>query len=285
MNISTKNQNSRFSLGNLVYFIFFIVVCVVVLVPLVYLFMNSLKLPRDFLKIPPTFLPETVTLSHYQGLFTTPKTLNYFSNSLTVTSITTLLTILFSSFAAYGLARMKLSKQALGMVIFTFLFIRFYPKVTTIMPYFIIMRKLNLLDTIWAVILGHLGITIPFVTWLMLVVYNDLPYSIEEAAIVDGATPLQRFLRIVFPMTAPSVASSAILAAFMSWNEFLIASSITRRDATVLSIAVASFVSDKGIQWGPMSAMSLIMILPMLVFALAAQKYLVNGLTFGAVKG
>ena len=86
-------------------------------------------------------------------------------------------------------------------------------------------------------------------------------------------------------MTAPSVASSAILAAFMSWNEFLIASSITRRDATVLSIAVASFVSDKGIQWGPMSAMSLIMILPMLLFALSAQKYLVNGLTFGAVKG
>ncbi len=157
------------------------------------------------------------------------------------------------------------------MVVFSFLFIRFYPKVTTVMPYFIIMRKMNLLDTVWAVILGHLGITIPFVTWLMLVVYNDLPYSIEEAALVDGAAPIQRFGRIVFPMTAPSVASSAILAAFMSWNEFLIASSVTRRSATVL--------------WGAMSSMSLIMILPMLLFALGAQKYLVKGLTFGAVKG
>lgn len=283
--ILEKNSTNKISAWMVISYIFFVFAALIVVVPLLYLLANSLKLPRDFLKIPPSFLPETVTFGHYQSLFTTPKTLKYFLNSLQVTTITTAFTILFGSFAAYGLARMKLSKQALGMVIFTFLFIRFYPKVTTIMPYFIIMRKLNLLDTTWAVILGHLGITIPFVTWLMLVVYNDLPYSIEEAAVVDGATPLQRFLRIVFPMTAPSVASSSILAAFMSWNEFLIASSITRRNATVLSIAVASFVSDKGIQWGPMSAMSLIMILPMLIFALAAQKYLVNGLTFGAVKG
>lgn len=267
------------------YYILVVISAFVVLVPIIYLVMNSLKLPRDFLKVPPTFLPEVVTLKHYASLFTKAKTLKYFTNSLTVTSVTTFVTIILGSFAAYGLSRMKLSKHALGMVIFTFLFIRFYPKVTTIMPYFIIMRKLNLLDTVWAVILGHLGITIPFVTWLMLVVYNDLPYSIEEAALVDGATPIQRFLMIIFPMTAPSVASSAILASFMSWNEFLIASSITRRDATVLSIAVASFVSDKGIQWGQMAAMSLIMILPMLLFALVAQKYLVNGLTFGAVKG
>lgn len=279
-----KKQPSQIAIS-IIYYGFVIISSLIVLVPIIYLVMNSLKLPRDFLKIPPTFLPEIITLKHYASLFTNPKTIKYFTNSLVVTSVTTIVTIVLGSFAAYGLSRMKLSKHALGMVVFTFLFIRFYPKVTTIMPYFIIMRKLNLLDTVWAVILGHLGITIPFVTWLMLVVYNDLPYSIEEAALVDGATPIQRFIRIIFPITAPSVASSAILASFMSWNEFLIASSITRRDATVLSIAVASFVSDKGIQWGPMSAMSLIMILPMLLFALFAQKYLVSGLTFGAVKG
>ncbi len=280
-----EQQEQKSRIYSLFYAVFFLSALMVVVIPLLYLILNSMKLPRDFLKVPPSFFPEVITLKHYRDLFSNPKTLNYFENSLTVTSITTLITILFSSFAAYGLARMKLSKQALAMVVFSFLFIRFYPKVTTVMPYFIIMRKMNLLDTVWAVILGHLGITIPFVTWLMLVVYNDLPYSIEEAALVDGAAPIQRFGRIVFPMTAPSVASSAILAAFMSWNEFLIASSVTRRSATVLSIAVASFVSDKGIQWGAMSSMSLIMILPMLLFALGAQKYLVKGLTFGAVKG
>ena len=189
MHDNSKNRSPENLLHSTLYYTFFIAAVIVVVIPLLYLVMNSLKLPRDFLKVPPSFLPETVTFKHYQSLFTTPKTLNYFSNSLTVTTVTTAITILFSSFAAYGLARMKLSKQALGMVVFTFLFIRFYPKVTTIMPYFIIMRKLNLLDTSWAVILGHLGITIPFVTWLMLVVYNDLPYSIEEAALVDGATP------------------------------------------------------------------------------------------------
>jgi multiple sugar transport system permease protein len=180
---------------------------------------------------------------------------------------------------------MHLPAKILGVITFLFLFIRFYPRVTTIIPYFLIMRELDLLDTIWAVIIGHLGLTIPFVTWLLIVVFNDLPPDIEEAAIVDGANPWQRFWRVILPMARPSVASAAILTAFLSWNEFFIAASVTRRDARVLSIAVAGFVSDKGIQWGPMAAMSVIMIVPMVLFALSVQGHLLRGITLGAVKG
>ena len=139
-------------------------------------------------------------------------------------------------------------------------------------PFFLVMRQFDLLDTVWAIVIGHLGITIPFVTWLMLVVFQDLPQEIEEAAIVDGASVWQRFWRVVLPIVMPSVSAAAILTAFLSWNEFLIASSVARRKASVLSIAVASFVSDKGIQWGPMAAMSVVMIVPMIIFALFAQK-------------
>ena len=152
-------------------------------------------------------------------------------------------------------------------------------------PYFLVMRQFGLLDTVWAIIIGHLGITIPFVTWLMLIVFQDLPREVEEAAMVDGADPLQRFWQVALPMAAPGVASAAILTAFLSWNEFLIASSVAKRQAQVLSIAVASFVTDKGIQWGPMAAMAVIMIVPMILFALFVQRYLVRGITLGAVKG
>ncbi|MCP4367887.1 MAG: carbohydrate ABC transporter permease, partial [Deltaproteobacteria bacterium] len=155
----------------------------------------------------------------------------------------------------------------------------------TVIPYFLIMRQFKLLDTVWAIIIGHLGITIPFVTWLMLIVFNELPKGIEEAAVVDGANPWQRFWHVVLPMTAPGVASAAILTAFLSWNEFLIAASVARRKASVLSIAVASFVTDKGILWGQMSAMSVVMIVPMILFALFVQRYLIRGITLGAVKG
>lgn len=261
------------------------IACLAVLIPLAYLFINSIKLPREFLTVPPTILPSEVTFEHYQQAFGNPKTSRFFTNSLVVSSVTTAITIIFGTLAAYGLARMGLSIRCLSLVVFVFLFIRFYPRVTTVIPYFLIMRQFKLLDTVWAIIIGHLGITIPFVTWLMLIVFNELPKGIEEAAVVDGANPWQRFWHVVLPMTAPGVASAAILTAFLSWNEFLIAASVARRKATVLSIAVASFVTDKGILWGQMSAMSVVMIVPMILFALFVQRYLIRGITLGAVKG
>ena len=261
------------------------IACLVVIVPLGYLIINSIKLPRQFLTIPPTIFPNEITFEHYQDLIDDPKTIKFFRNSLTVAFWTTAITIVFGTLAAYGLARMRLSAKLLGFVTFIFLFIRFYPRVTTVIPFFLVMRQFDLLDTVWAIVIAHLGITIPFATWLMLVVFQDLPMEIEEAAVVDGANVWQRFWRVVLPITMPSVAAAAILTAFLSWNEFLIAASVARRQASVLSIAVASFVSDKGIQWGPMAAMSVVMIVPMIVFALFAQKYLIRGITFGAVKG
>ena len=259
--------------------------CLVVIIPLAYLVINSIKLPREFLTIPPTILPSEVTFEHYEDLLDDKKTMRYFRNSLTVTLWTTGITILAGTLAAYGLARMRLSARILAAVTFTFLFIRFYPRVTTVIPFFLVMRQFDLLDTVWAIIVGQLGITIPFVTWLMLVVFQEMPPEIEEAAVVDGASVWQRFWRVALPIVMPSVSAAAILTAFLSWNEFLIASSVARRKASVLSIAVAGFVSDKGIQWGPMAAMSILMIVPMIVFALFAQKYLIKGITFGAVKG
>ncbi|MCP4361546.1 MAG: carbohydrate ABC transporter permease, partial [Chloroflexi bacterium] len=151
-----------------------IIACLAVLIPLAYLIINSIKLPREFLTVPPTILPSEVTFEHYQQAFGNPKTFRFFSNSLIVSSVTTVITIVFGTLAAYGLARMGLSVRCLSLVVFVFLFIRFYPRVTTVIPYFLIMRQFKLLDTVWAIIIGHLGITIPFVTWLMLIVFNEL---------------------------------------------------------------------------------------------------------------
>lgn len=262
-----------------------VIAVLVVLIPLAYLIINSLKLPREFLTTPPTIIPSAITLEHYQEIFNDEDTVQVFTNSLMVASATTIITIICATLAAYGLSRLHLPSKWLGLVVFIFLFIRFYPRVTTIIPYFLVMRQLDLLDTVWAIVIGHLGITIPFVTWMMLIVFNELPKEIEEAAVVDGANVWQRFWSVALPLTAPGIVSAAILTAFLSWNEFLIASSVARRDASVLSMAVASFVSDKGIQWGQMSAMSVIMIVPMILFALVMQRYLIRGITLGAVKG
>jgi len=261
------------------------IACLSVLIPLAYLVINSVKLERDLFAIPPVIIPRQITFDYFHATLTSPKTLRFLTNSLIVTSITTVITVVVSTLASYGLARMGLRAGWIGAIIFIFLFIRFYPRITTVIPYFLVMRQFDLLDTVWAIIIGHLGITIPFVTWLMLIVFQDLPREVEEAAMVDGATAWQRFSRVVLPMAAPGVASAAILTAFLSWNEFLIASSVAKRQAQVLSIAVAGFVTDKGIQWGPMASMAVVMIVPMVLFALFVQRYLVRGITLGAVKG
>ncbi|MBK8046047.1 MAG: carbohydrate ABC transporter permease [Anaerolineales bacterium] len=261
------------------------IACLAVLIPLAYLVINSLKLQADMYTTPPIIIPRRITFEHFQTAFGNPKTLRYLSNSLIVASVTTAVTVIVSTLCAYGLARLGLRARWLALIIFVFLFIRFYPRITTVIPYFLVMRDFSLLDTVWAIIIGHLGITIPFVTWLMLIVFQDLPREVEEAAMVDGAGPLQRFWRVALPMAAPGVASAAILTAFLSWNEFLIASSVAKRQAQTLSIAVAGFVTDKGIQWGPMAATAVIMIVPMILFALFVQRYLVRGITLGAVKG
>ncbi len=125
--------------------------------------------------------------------------------------MTTGVTIVVSTLAAYGLARLGLKAKWLSFIIFIFLFVRFSPRITTVIPYFLVMREFSLLDTVWAIIIGHLGITIPFVTWLMLIVFQDLPGEIEEAAMVDGAQVWQRFWRVALPMAAPGIAAAAMM--------------------------------------------------------------------------
>ena len=284
MTISYKGKIQRYILMGL-RVLLLTLACAAVLIPLAYLVINSVKLQRDMYTVPPIIIPNEITFDHFRTTFSNPRTLRFVTNSLIVTTVTTAVTVVFSTLAAYGLARMGLRVGWLSFIIFIFLFIRFYPRITTVIPYFLVMRQFELLDTVWAIIIGHLGITIPFVTWLMLIVFQDLPLEVEEAAMVDGADPWQRFSRVALPMAMPGVASAAILTAFLSWNEFLIASSVAKRQAQVLSIAVASFVTDRGVQWGPMAAMAIIMIVPMILFALFVQRYLVRGITLGAVKG
>lgn len=261
------------------------IACLSVLIPLTYLVINSVKLESDMYTIPPIIIPTQITFEHFRTVFENPRTIRFISNSLIVASVTTAITVVLSTLASYGLARLGLKARWLAIILFIFLFIRFYPRITTVIPYFLVMREVSLLDTVWAIIIGHLGITIPFVTWLMLIVFQELPREVEEAAMVDGAGVWQRFWKVALPMAAPGVAAAAILTAFLSWNEFLIASSVAKRQAQVLSIAVAGFVTDRGVQWGPMAATAVIMIVPMILFALFVQRYLVRGITLGAVKG
>jgi ABC-type glycerol-3-phosphate transport system permease component len=135
------------------------------------------------------------------------------------------------------------------------------------------------------VILAHFSLTVPFVVWLMLAFFEDFPKEIEQSAMLDGCGPWRRFVLIVLPLVTPALISAAILTAILSWNEFLMASAVGPMNAKTLPVRVSGFITDKGILWGNMSAMSTVIVLPVMLFAIFAQRYLVRGLTAGAIKG
>jgi multiple sugar transport system permease protein len=162
---------------------------------------------------------------------------------------------------------------------------RIFPPITTAIPYYVIIKNLGLADTYAALIITYVSYGLPFVIWLMLGFFQDLPADIEKAAIVDGCSMWQRFRQVVLPLTLPGLAVTAIFAFIYSWNEFLYASILTSFTAKTLPVVISTFISDQYLRWGEMSAMGSMMIIPVMIFALATQKYLVRGLTFGAVKG
>jgi len=257
----------------------------VVLLPFIFLFLNSIKPEFEFLSIPPRLLPSRIVTKYYRSLLSPEsETLSFLYNSLIVTSATTILAVLAGALAGYSLSHLRLSSKVISIAIFSIILIRFYPKISTLIPYFILVKKLHLLDTLIPVIIAHVSVTLPFVVLLMMSFFRDIPSSVEESAKLEGCNVWQVFFRIAFPLSIPGLATSAILTAIISWNEFLITSSLVSMNAQTLPIAVSSFVTHRGVHWGPMSATTVLIVAPVLLFTLLLQKYLVRGITLGAIK-
>jgi multiple sugar transport system permease protein len=258
----------------------------VALAPFVVLIVNSIRPADEFLSDKTSFFPSNPTLDHYRTVFEPDAdTLHFLMNSLVVTSVTTIVAVTIGGFAAYALARLRLPFKLSAIIGLAFLAVRFYPKITIALPYFLLMRDLHLLDTRTAVIIAHVSLTVPFVVWLMLAFFEEFPREIETAAMLDGCGPIRRFTQIVLPLTLPAFGTAAILTAFLSWNEFLMAAAVGPVQAKTLPVRIAGFITDKGILWGDMAAMSNVIVIPIVIFALFTQRYLVRGLTVGAVKG
>jgi multiple sugar transport system permease protein len=152
-------------------------------------------------------------------------------------------------------------------------------------PLFLLFRDWGLLDTYWALIIAYLTFNVPFVVWFVKGFFDDLPRDLEEAALVDGANRWQAFAGIALRLAVPGIVTAALLAFVFSWNEFLLALFLTRSEVRTVPVALANFVGGHEILWGQIGALTILAILPVVVLALVLQRYVVRGLTFGAVKG
>ena len=254
---------------------------VMLLFPFIWLLLMSFKTNDDILSVTPKLL-FSPTIESYQALWqgNFPRS---FLNSAIVSVSSTALALFLGVPAAYALSRLSMrAGRSLSLVI---LASRMAPPIAFTIPYFLAYRYLGLIDTRIGLIVIYLTFNLSLVVWLMRSFFDETPRSLEEAAWIDGATMMQTFTKVVLPISGPGLAATAILCFLYSWNDFFFALILTRTGAQTAPVAVVNFMNYEGWEWGKIAAGGTLVMLPVLVFSIAVRKYLMHGLTAGAVKG
>jgi multiple sugar transport system permease protein len=251
------------------------------LAPVYWMVTISLKTEADHFAVPPEWIGFTPTLEHYGEAF-----FGYLLTSAVVSLSSTALAMTIGTLAAYALARLRMPAKADKRLSLWILSTRMFPPIVTVIPLFLMMRDLRLLDTIAALVIVYTAFNLPFVVWMMRGFFQELPRELEEAAMVDGDSRMGALVRVILPLVAPGLAATAVFCLIVSWNEFLFALVLAQTDAAMtLPVGIAGRVTQYEIKWGVMSAAGVVAMVPILVFAMAVQRYLVRGLSLGAVKG
>jgi multiple sugar transport system permease protein len=232
-----------------------------------------------------TLYPHNPTTNNYSRLFDTYHFARYLQNSLLVVSISVLFSLVLGTLAAYPLARFRLRFGLNQSALVIALVVRMLPPILLVIPLYIVLARWNLLNTRLGLILIYSGLNTSFVIWMMQSFLAEIPRDIEEAAMVDGDTRLTALRRVVIPLAAPGLAATAIFSVIATYNDFLLALSLTSTpDSQTVPVGVSTLIGKIQIEYGPMAAAGVIGALPIIIFALLVQRHFVRGLTLGAVK-
>jgi multiple sugar transport system permease protein len=250
------------------------------LFPIVWISLTAFKTPAEFLTSPPVWIPRTPSLGYFEHVIQAGG-LKSLRNSLIISTSATLLSLLIGSLAAYGLARYKVGGNNLPFFILSQ---RFMPAVAVIFPFLLVFKVLKWMDTHQALIVIYLTFNLPYAVWMMRGFFLEIPVEIEESALVDGCSPFGTFWRIALPLAAPGLIATGVFCFIFSWSEFFFAVCLTRAKAVTLSVYLPNFFGKHMIQWGEVGATSVMAMVPLFLISLFVQRYLVRGLTLGAVK-
>jgi multiple sugar transport system permease protein len=255
-----------------------------VILPLYELVVTSLKYQIDALAIPKIFIPKRISLENYTFVFKMANMRRHFFNSLIVATLASCICLGIGTPCAFIMVRARFPRKLTLFLTYWILFTRMVPPVSTMLPYFLIMRKLGLLDTRIGLIISDTCFNLPFVIWLMMGLIKELPEELEEAARIDGCSNFGVLTRIVIPLLIPGLVSAGTLVFIFSWNDFIYPLFLSTIKAKTLAVVMPGFITDKGLLWGPMTSLGTLMIVPVVIVALSFQRYLVRGLTLGAIK-
>lgn len=272
-------------IGGVTKYALLILIMLVVLSPIYWMVITSFKTRLELTTYPPTMFPQFFIWDNYKDAFTNSAIPVYIRNSVIVVSISTFISLVLGTLAGYSLARFPFTPSFKENVSFWIISTRMIPPIVTIIPIFLIFRDLHILNSYLGLIIVYTGFTLPFTTWMMRVFVNEVPVDLEEAAMVDGSSRLTALYKITLPLLAPGLSATAVFSLILVWNEFLFSLILTTTSASItLPVGIAGYVSQFEVLWGQMAAVGTVAIIPILMFTLAVQRYLVRGLTLGAVR-
>ncbi len=254
-------------------------IALVVLFPFLWMLSSSFKTQVDIISWPPKLLFEP-TLQNYRKVFGEQDFLKYFLNSTIVGGTAVGLSLVLGLPAAYSIARF--TQRRLGVFI---LLARLMPGISFLMPWYIVFSRLDLMDSYTALILSHMLIALPIVVWIMSSYFSTIPPEMEESAMVDGATRQYAFWAIILPLSGPGIITATTLSFIFSWNNFMFSQVLSMEKTKTLPIAVYNFLSYAEVDWGGVMAAAVAIMTPAIILTMIFQKYVVKGLTMGAVKG
>jgi len=253
------------------------------LFPFVWMILTSLKPKREIMMFPPVLFPSKIVFNHYIDLYKGGVFLKALTNSIVVVLVTVVAIIVIAFMAAYGLARFKVKRKRIFLV--GILFSQILPSSVRFMPLFIVMATLGLLNTFTSVWIGYMGWLLPFGVFMLFGYLQKIPLELEEAAIIDGASRFKTLIHIVIPLSAPGIAAVAIFCFLSAWNEFMLANVfLVNTSNWTLPVALVSMIGYLEIDWGQLMAGSVVTIIPVALGLVIFQKFLVSGLTKGAIK-
>ena len=252
---------------------------VVVAAPTVWMVLSSFKQSYEVTAYPPTLI-FSPTVSNYITLSQTTPFLHYGLNSIIVTVASTAIGIILGTPAAFAVSWTRVTWPAVVALV-----ARMAPGTLFLLPWYIMFRHFDMIGSYWSLILTHAVITMPIVLWVMLPFFDNIPHSVFEAGQLDGCGPVKIFRRIALPLVSTGLAVSSILAFVFSWNYFLFALVLSNSDTKTLVAASFNFIGEGSTNWGGLMAAATLIALPPLILAVVVQRWLVSGLTLGAVKG
>jgi len=267
-----------------------LVAMVILCVPGVWVVLTAFRPNIEILARPAVWIPKELTLNNFKGIFGLLDTqqglpvAQYFINSIVISVTSTVVAIVIGMAGGYAFARYRFKGK--GALFLAFMLSRTVPGVALSLPLFILWARVGLIDTPFGLILVYMAVNIPFTIWLTDGFFRQIPVDLSEAAQIDGCTRWQAFWRVEFPLARSGLASAAIFAFLTSWNEYALASQLTRTTASkTMPVGLMDFTAQFTVDWTGMSAMAVLIIIPALVLTFIVQKHLIAGLTFGGVKG